>query len=110
MDRVSAENWRVKCSIDPEHSINVTEPQGDTESLSSSSIMQMPQSVLHDGNRTASDNRISRDETISNAGSSGTAGTLDDLSYDSDWQDCPGDPAGHDEYVILYDDSSSEEN
>ena len=53
--------------------------------------------------------RVATDETISNMGSLGSAEILDNLSYDSDWQDCP-EEAGQEEYVILYDDSSSEEN
>ena len=51
--------------------------------------------------------RVATDETISNMGSLGSAEILDNLSYDSDWQECPGE---QEEYVILYDDSSSEEN
>ena len=114
VDRVSAcTDSACIVALTPSVSIIVTEPQGETESLSSSSIMKMPGSVLHEGNQTMSDERTSRvatDETMSNMGSLGSAEILDNLSYDSDWQDCPGEQAGQEEYVILYDDSSSEEN
>ncbi|KAK2461405.1 hypothetical protein APHAL10511_005868 [Amanita phalloides] len=92
--------------------IDVTEPQAETsDSLSSSSIVKMPRSVSHDDNFGDSMSRVATsegltDEMTSNAGSSGTTEMMDD----SDWQDCPRDPAGQEEYVILYDDSSSEEN
>jgi len=96
-------------------SIKVVE-QSETgqESLSSSSIMKMPESVLQAKHEELDDQVPSpttsdglTDETISDKGSLGSA----DISLDSiDWQDCSGEPAEQEEYVILYDDSSSDGN
>ena len=119
MDRVSKEYRCMLRWINTNCSIHVTEPQNETsESLSSSSVMKMPHPASRENSRSTFDGKILHegtserltDETISDAGSSGTAGTLENLSDESDWQDCPMDPLGREEYVILYDDSSSEEN
>ncbi|KAF8634893.1 hypothetical protein AX15_000643 [Amanita polypyramis BW_CC] len=97
--------------------IYVAEPQNEaSESLSSSSVMKMPHPASRENSREGFEDKVlpartsERSADVSDAGTSETAGTLDNLSYDSDWQDCPADPVGGEDYVILYEDSSSEEN
>jgi hypothetical protein len=92
--------------------INVVE-QSETsqDGLSSSSIMKMPESVLQAKHEELDDQVPSpttteqlTDEAISDKESLGSA----NISFDScDW---PGEPTEQEEYVILYDDSSSDGN
>ena len=87
-------------------SINVVEQsESSEECLSSSSIMKMPQSVsqhemIEDKTPSPTASERLTEETLSDISSPAN------LSFDEvDWQDCP---AEQEEYVILYDDSSSD--